>query len=505
VSTRADWIGRAGVIFGVAAGAWMLSAQLLVRPIVGLADNGDFVKVMRPAGLAYAEPGFAEFFLWAPDKFAFAEPKEAPDRYVTSETLLARLAVDGARLAGARLFDIRVLGALHAGLLLLGLGFLVAAARDLAPAARWTAAVALVLVFTDVAYAAPLNSIYGQASSLVFFLVTCGIAALGIRRGGLAGVWLPAYFVAAALFVGSKPQETLHAPLLAALGVGLACSHRRRRAAAIALGVVLTTLGFAYFKRTPLWHRRIVLYHAVFTELLPNSPDPVADLRRLGLPERYLSWSGTTAYEGSSLLHDPAFRMELDARVGYRVLGQLYLEQPLRAAGVVRRAASKGARMRPPFFGDLAKDAGAPPRAQSRRFALWSDLKLGLHPWTLPALGTAAGVAVLAALATWRRATTRGRLARAGVVVLAVMAAIEFLVCAFADAHIELVRHLYVFHAMIDLLLIAALVWAVQAVMDARAARRIPGPMTDSLERSFRERAPSGLPLSRRSARAAGR
>jgi hypothetical protein len=454
----------------LAAAAAILSAQLLVPPVVGLADNGDFVKVMRPAGLAYVEPAPERYFRWAPAKFAFAPRESDPDGYRTSEILLARIAVGTARGAGAGLFDIRTLGTLHAGLLLLGLGLGLAAAAGLVPAARWTAAALLVFVFTDVAYAAPLNSLYGQAASLVFLALTLGIAALAIRRGALSGAWLPAYFLAAALFVCSKPQEALQAPILAALGVALA-EKGRTRAAALGFAALLLAGAFFYFRATPPELRRVALYHAVFTELLPNSRDPAADLRRLGLPAEDARYSGTTAYDERSPLSDPAFRGPFDGRVAYGALARLYLSEPGRAFAVLRRAAWKGARMRPPFFGDLSKQAGRPERAQTRRFALWSDLKFAARPATLAIwMALLLGNAV-AALATWRRASPRGRLARAGVLALVAMAALELAVCAFADAHIELVRHLYTFHAMIDLLFIAAAVWTVQTF----ARRRQPG------------------------------
>ena len=204
--------------------------------------------------------------------------------------------------------------------------------------------------------------------------------------------------------------------------------------------------------------------------MLPNSPDPAADLRRVGLPESYARYSGTTAYDEDSPLEDPAFREELDTTLGYRVLARIYLSEPGRAFSVLRRAAWKGARIRPPFFGDLPRETGAPERAQSRRFALWSDLKFRARPWTLWIWAALLVGPAAAAVATWRKASPRGRMARAGLVVLCAMAALELAVCAFADAHIELVRHLYVFHAMIDLLLIAAVVWIVQSLAARRRA-----------------------------------
>ncbi len=465
---RADRIAIAAV---VAAAACLLAVQLLVKPIVGLADNGDFANVMWPAGLAYVEPAPERYFRWTATKFAFTEPEKDPERYSTTETLLARVAVVASQLAGARLFDIRIIGGLHAALLLVGVGLWIASARDLAPAARWIGAFLLVFVFTDVGYAAPLNSLYGQAASLVFFMLTSAIAALAIRRGALAGAWLPAYFLVAALFVCSKPQESLHAPLLVALGVGLAWRDRRWRAIAIVLAALLVGAAFVYFRATPSALRRVALYHTVFTELLPNSPDPAADLRHLALPETFARFAGTTAYEESAPLGDPFFRAELDNRVGYLALARIYFSEPGRAVSVLRRAAWKGARMRPPFFGDLPRDTGASERAQSRRFALWSDLKFQARPWTLWIWAALLVGPAAAAAATWRKASPRGRMARAGLLVLCAMAALELAVCAFADAHVELVRHLYVFHAMIDLLLIAAVVWLVQSLAARRRAR----------------------------------
>ncbi len=463
---RSDRIAVAAV---VAAAACLLAMQLLVKPIVGLADNGDFANVMGPAGLAYVEPEPDRYFRWASTRFAFAEPEKDPERYSTTETLLARAAVVASQLAGARLFDIRIMGGLHAAILLLGVGLWIAASRDLAPAARWIGAFLLVFVYTDVGYAAPLNSLYGQAASLVFFLSTTGIAALAIRRGALAGAWLPAYFLAATLFACSKPQESLHAPLLAVLGVALAWGNRRRRAVAMGLAAVLLAAAHVYFRTAPQALRRVCQYHTFFTEMLPNSPDPAADLRRVGLPESYARYSGTTAYDEGSPLRDPVFREELDTTLGYRVLARIYLSEPGRAFSVLRRAAWKGARIRPPFFGDLPRDTGAPERAQSRRFALWSDLKYRARPWTLWIWAALLVGPAAAAVATWRKASPRGRMARAGLLVLSAMAALELAICAFADAHVELVRHLYVFHAMIDLIFVATVVWTVQSLAARRA------------------------------------
>src|SRR5690348_4774226 len=52
------WIG----IALVAAASAILAHQLLLRPIVGLADNGDFDRITRPLGLAVVAPPAERYF-----------------------------------------------------------------------------------------------------------------------------------------------------------------------------------------------------------------------------------------------------------------------------------------------------------------------------------------------------------------------------------------------------------------------------------------------------------
>jgi hypothetical protein len=51
------------------------------------------------------------------------------------------------------------------------------------------------------------------------------------------------------------------------------------------------------------------------------------------------------------------------------------------------------------------------------------------------------------------------------------MAAGEFLICTFADMLDDLARHLFSFHAMIDLILVADAVWITEAIARRRAPR----------------------------------
>jgi hypothetical protein len=462
---------RAWTAAAVAAAAILLSMQLLVPPIIGLANNADFEKVMGYVGLQYRTEVPAErYFGWILREFDRVAPGWYRSGYHTSETLLAAAArLVSEPFARDGVFDIRILGALHAALLCLAIGLLVAACRDLAPASQILVAALMVFFFTDVGYAAVLNTLYSQAASLVFLLLTAGVAAVSIRRGGLEGVRVPAFFLCALLFVLAKPQHALQGLLLAPLGWRLATPAWRRRAGLLAAGLLLASA--VYYIRAPRIIRSVALYHTVFYEMLPHSPDPAADLAALGLDRDLIALSGKHAYEPDTPIWTPAFSARFFDRYGYGDLLRFYLRRPGRLTAMLVRASSRAFRLRPPGFGNFEKSLGMPARATTSRYALWSGARVAVTPVAAPAIVLLLLGTIAWAAAGWRRASPRGRLAREGLAVLAAMAGAEFLVCAMANAPIELERHLFAFQAMCDLLLVALAAGIVAAASSWASSR----------------------------------
>ena len=446
---------RGGVValLALAAAGAILSLQLFVHPIVGLANNGDFEKVMGYAGFQYLPgPVDEHFYSWIQTRFAIAPPGWHRSGYLTSETLLALTARGAAMAGGARqIFDLRILGAVHTLVFLIALGLLAAASRGLPPAARIVGLLCFVVAFTDVGYAAAFNSFYSQTASFVFLLATLGIAALGARRGRTGLLSLVAYFACAALFVASKPQESLQGPLLALFGLRLAALGRKRAGAfAWVLALGLCSFSTWYFLQTPAEYRRLAKYGAIFGELVPRSPSPAADLRELGLNPELERFGGQSAYPADFP------KEELD-RVGYPGLLRFYLFHPARLTGVVSRAAPSAFVLRPPALGNFEKSTGLPARAKSDRFDFWSSARRRLAPHATLALMLLFAAGVVTALLT-RRRSDGDRLASDGILLLAAMAVIEFGVCVLADSLNGLPRHLFLFQALIDLLALSVLV-----------------------------------------------
>ncbi|HTY41487.1 MAG TPA: hypothetical protein VMH79_06400 [Thermoanaerobaculia bacterium] len=455
----------------VAAAALLLGLQLFVPPVVGLADNGDYLRVMGVAGFDHSTDVDAERYLsFLRTTYRFMPPGWTGNGYRTSEAALALAAraVSPALWRGG-FFDLRTLAALHAALLLLALAGILRAARGLPWPAQAVAAILLVFFFTDVGYAAPLNSFYSQVASLLALLLLAAVALAAVRRGRLEGALLAAYFLLAAAFVGSKPQEAAQGLVLALLGWRLAGGGAARRAAGW-LAAALVAFSAWYGRSTPDTLRAAALYQVVFYEILPHSPDPAGDVAALGLDPAWLRYSGTDAFQPGTPVLDDAFRARFLRDSGYGKVALLYARHPRRLAERLGRIAPKVWSLRP-SYGNLEKSAAHPALTLTDRFAVWSRWRLRLFRpaawgWLAALL---LGNAAFAAL-TWRRATPRGRLARQTLLAAVAMAATAYGVCVLTNAPPDFSRVFYVAEALGDLILAADATWLVAALTGRRSS-----------------------------------
>jgi hypothetical protein len=462
-SARRRWWGAALL----ATAAAIVGHQLFFRPIVGLADNGDYARVTDHIRLASelpapetAGPG-DRYFLYVVSQFRNAPPGNR--RNLSSEILLGAVA----RLAalpfsrGGR-FDLRWMGAVHA-LALLGAAvfFWRKASRSVPAGAAVAAGAFAVFAFTDVGYAAPLNSFYTQEASLVFLFWTAAFVAASLDDGGRSALPIAGYFVAAVLFVASKPQEAAQSIPLALFGAYLARRPNRRGIAAGGAALLFLAAGAFYFGTgREGGFRQVMLYKTVFYEILPRSPDPAGDLRVLGLDPGLERYSGTTTMGPDSPFRDPRVRAAVFPRLDYGALVRLYIRRPARAASELVRAAPAGLDLRAdPGFGNFEKSAGFPPGARSSAYSAWTRLRLRA--------GRSAPLALVLFFAAHALLAITGRIspgARASLLMLVAMGTLSFLICTLSSAHIEIGRKLYIFHAITDLMIVVDLALAGRAL-----------------------------------------
>ena len=466
--------------------AAIVSHQLFFRPIVGLADNGDFERVTDHLHLA-PEPVAPEdrYFLYVLSRYRTAPP--IGRRNVSSEILLAAAARLAALPFSSRgTFDLRWMGAIHA-MALLGAGVVLwRASRRLATGARLAAGAFAVFAFTDVGYVAPLNSFYTQEASLVFLFWTAAMAAVSLAQGRIRLWPIAGYFASALFFVASKPQEAAQSIPLALFGLYLAWRPGRRWIAGAGAALLFVGAGALYAgTRGDGGFQQQMLYKTVFYEILPRSPDPAGDLRVLGLDPAAVRYSGTTTAGPDSPFRDPRVHASLFPKLGYRALLRLYVRRPARAVAELVRGALPGLDLRAEF-GNFEKSAGFRPGARCAAYSAWTKVRLRAAGSAALVLGLFFGVNALLAVA--------GRIppaARAALAALAATGAIAFVICNLSAAHLEISRKLYVFHAITDLMIVIDLALAGRVVARiaarttaTRVARTTAPPRPDALSTS---------------------
>jgi hypothetical protein len=430
-------------------------------PLVGLADSGDFERMLPWGALQY--PPMAandKYFGWVVGKFGFAgDPLWAVGAYPSSEAIFVKLSAWACSLWQEAYFDVRWLGALHA------LAFLAAAALLAAgwgKAARLSSGALLpgfLLLFCDIGYGAYFNSFYSEAASLIFMLAAVG-----------AGLWLTAqarptvaalvlFFGLALLLVSAKAQNmTLAAPLLLFASLLWRCrTDGPWRLALLGSSVALLGAVGLQYASNPSYMTEANKYSAVFYGILKDSPQPAEDLRALGLSPDLAVLAGTHIFMPKLPVdvHSAEFHRRFFERIDHFKILRFYVTHPGRLLAKLQVAAGRSQILRPDYLGNFEKSSGMPAGAHATRWNIWSEVKRLYVPRSLAFLAAYFGV-----LGVWllrERRRTGGRFPRSTLEFLGIlwlMAVAAFMTPILGDGEADIEKHLFLFNALFDLSLL---------------------------------------------------
>lgn len=430
----------------LALAAAILIHQLFVPPVIGLADNGDFWKLTFAFDLVPAAEDEVRF---APTVYTFDRSRHHWSRFYSSETLLMIPAfLLHFLFTDSPSFDIRVLGLVHSLLYLLALWLVLPFTRSLGRVRRVTVLALILLVSGDVMYVCYLNSFSMDTAALLFLLLAAGFALRAAHHPNRSDAVL--LVVCGALLTASKAQHCIAGTVLAAFFIwkGRTLWPGGSRVFPVTAAAALLAVSAAVLLLASRDYSAFARYSTIFYQILPRSKTPDRDLQELGLNSSYKRYIGTHAYQAESALSGAEGLRAFRQSTSYTRLALFFARHPEHALYAVKVGLEQAAIGRTPMLGNFDRSAGRPPHSQSQSYAWWSSLKrraFEFHPWLF--LGWVAGLAALAC----------GFFGRAFPVVwaLAAMTAGELLTASLGDA-IEMTRHLFLFNAMADILLIGA-------------------------------------------------
>jgi hypothetical protein len=360
--------------------------QLFIPPLIGIADNGDFARLRYPNGLSrIPSEDHDQRFNYVYSNFAIVpEPKVGIYYFHTSSHLF----VGAARwlnvlFISREVFDIRVLATLYLACFLLGFYLILIFSRRFAFQWRCLLAAALFGMYTDTAYTAYFNSFYSEPTALAALIVIVGCSLL--LMAGRFGIFaLAGYFAASGLLITAKPMYVPFAALFIPFGIYLTrfVSLKYRYAWTGAVSLVLLVLAVGYQAVTPEWLRMKASYIAIFSILLPDSPNPESDLLALNLKPEWIRYIGTTPYDADGPVEtDAAFRKDFTNRVRTLTIPTFLLERPLQLYRVASSIAPQLVTTLPDYAGYYEESSGKPPR--TKPVAPWSSIRARIFPASL--------------------------------------------------------------------------------------------------------------------------
>jgi hypothetical protein len=417
--------------------------MLFLPPPIGLANDGDFGRVLGKLSLAGDSSQNLKYFVSQYQHVAWRWDSHLP----MSGVWVARAAVAISHLASTgKDFDIRFLAALYSVLLLMAMYGLLGLLRPCALTVRILVGGLAIWIFTDVAYAAYFNSFYAEAMALVSLLLML-VAALHIVAANQMrwpiGI---AFMLAALFFVTSKAQYATAGifPALFVLLAPISLPKLRRRVLRTILCALIIVAIVGELRTTAPWYKGVAEFDIVFANIPKTSPNGQQELKELGLEPSYIKYMGANPWpEG------PKWLAQFYARLGPWKIFKFYLAHPLRTLAILDgdlRTSTAHLRNLPNY----RRMDGFPPGTMTRHFCSWSDLRSRLFVlWPYHVLVWYGGMAATAAFIALRRRGSFSSRAAAVCLGVVLMGVLEFGVASLGDGN-DTARHLLLFHALTD-------------------------------------------------------
>ncbi len=462
------------------ARAWAISTAAVVfvatlailfwPPPIGLANQGDYQRITAMFGLHYGPHHVTRAsrydLYWVRN---FVMGARGIGHYVSSSALVVAAAWMINFVLHPGRFDAEVVAILFALVFASAFGATAVGLRHFLTVTQTLFALALgFFVFADIAYTAYFPTLYSEPASFVFWLLLLALAWYASARQRTSKTLVTLIWITGVLFIAGKIQNVVLAPvvllfLFALWRLGYGFATRRAFAIAAALFIVFSWLPYAL--NPPTFNQQNV-YDSVFTGALADGSSIAANMRWFHIDPVFANLSDQPYFSPRSLREQAALTQSGFYRdVGHGTVMRFYLAHPAQLWRAMQESQTAAlTEMRPSYLGNYSVTAHMPAGAHARRMDLWSDISA-----RLPAnLGLWIAFYVVyggVCLYSWRRAASRQQVARA-VIALFVLACalVQWPVPYLGEGRDELGKHLFIYDAMFDTMIVIAICWIMTRV-----------------------------------------
>lgn len=357
---------------------------LFVTPLIGLADNGDFARVMMPNGLKHEQQrddnDFFGYFNYKYDILQYYN--EAEESIKSSHSLIIKMAMALDNMFSRDdKFDIRMLAVIYLIILLVTIYWIVEIVEEKVEniKAQYLLAILAAIIFGDVGYTAFFNSFYGEAVAYPFYLLSI-VALLKFSLGKQSQTrYLIIYFIASIMLIGSKNQLALNGILSFGLLILIVLFKidKKKKIVSVALGVVLLGSSFLMFMTIDDNIQLINKYNMMTRGVMLFEPNVQEVAKEIGLNEQYSLLAETIYFDRTPLIHpkDPKLLEEFYPKYNVMSIVSYYVKNPKKFSKVMEFGWKNSFTIRPPALGNFSRDSGRDYGEKTGFFTAWSSFK----------------------------------------------------------------------------------------------------------------------------------
>ncbi|GAA3401741.1 hypothetical protein ACFFNY_13295 [Paenibacillus hodogayensis] len=397
-------VRRVSPAAAAAAGVFLITVfALFVPPFIGMADNGDFFRILYGNGLYFNAPDYdSQYFGYFVKTFGVLQYyNENGDALFSSQTLFIRMAMllNGLFHSSA-VFDIRFQTAIFTVLYTIAVFLLVEAVTwRLSRKIGYVIAALALFMFADTGYTAYFSSFYSESVVMITAMLVIASGLLLYRNRYNDYVMLAVFAVSALILTTSKQQNAPVGLIIGFAGAILIWLRPGRTYRTIAAGIMvgLFAAGIGTYTLIPKEFVNINQYHAMTRGVLMDSTDPEATLKTFGIDKQYAVLNRSNHYLAYTTVdvNSEVLEKEFYSKYGFVSILTYYMGHLDQAGKMLNLAARSGFTIRPPAMGNYELSVGKPFGTQTSFFSGYSVLKDALAPktfgfiiiWTLLVVG----------------------------------------------------------------------------------------------------------------------
>ncbi len=357
---------------------------LFIPPLIGLADNGDFERIMVPNDLNHEQQrdinDYFGYFNHDYERLQYYNDVKGNVKSTHSIIIKAAMGLDHL-FSNDTKFDIRFAAAISLAVLALSIYWLVETVEKMVDGKmlKYFLALITVVIFGDIGYTSYFNSFFGEAASYPFFLLSIAALLKFSLDREIKKRYLFIYFIATFIFMGSKNQFAPNG----ILAFGLLASiiffkiPNKKKVLPFILGILLIGSSLVMYFVIDNTIYSINKYHMITRGVMLFEPDVQEVTKELGFDEQFALLSETIYFDKTPIIHPDDEILQEKFYSNYNLISVTfyYLTHPDAFYKIMEFGWKNSYTIRPEVLGNYERDSERAYGERTNFFALWSYLK----------------------------------------------------------------------------------------------------------------------------------